>query len=503
MSSEIVSGRKFATANLIRSLALENWGGDKVNKKKLVLVGFILFLLLLVGCNQETSSEEKEQEEKPVVEVKSEKDDEGESQSVEKEEEPASQSTGEEKSKTASLGDYQVFLGGEMTETDGKIVIQGESNLLPGSRVVGEVSVDDEKYFADTTEIVQEDGTFQMEITHHDLAEKTTVAVKFHFDGQQDDGIKRHYGDRGQKLEGNYIYTHKGKAGGGDPQNIYKMAKAEVTFEPGEEMAIRQFSEPNWYKIPEDIGNPRAWIEIDEIKNDENYYYLHGRTNLLEGSVLEGKFHFKNARTSVLPDGSFNMKFPYEYREDAVFRVTFDPSTHYQWNIMKETYGEKGQKLVGEQVQQKKNFNDLIVIKEEKLNSTEIKVPDNVELKIEGTEVTMLVPDHLMFDFDQYQLKEESKSLLTEISQTIQNYGQEINIEISGHTDSTGNEQYNLELSQKRADEVKAFLASQGDFANVNFTTKGYGMTKPIASNDDETGQAKNRRVEIVIDLKK
>lgn len=473
-----------------------------MNNKKLIFLGFILFLFLLVGCNQETSSEEKEQaleEEKKVEETKSEKE-EVDSESIKKKE---AQGKEDGKSKTAGLGDYNIFLGGEMTENDGKIIIQGESNLLPGSRVVGEVSVDDEQYFSDTTEIVQEDGTFQMEIAHHDLSEKTTVAIKFHFDGQQDDAIKRHYGDRGQKLEGNYIYTHKGKSGGGDPQNIYKMAKAEVTFEPGGEMAIRQFSEPNWYPIPEDMGDPRVWIGIDEIKNDENYYYLHGRSNLLEGSVLEGNFNYKNDQTSVLPDGSFNMKFPYEYKEDAIFKVTFDPSMYYQWNIVKETYGEKGQKLVGEQVQQKQFLDDLIVIKEEKLNSTEIKVPDNVELKIEGTEVTMLVPDHLMFDFDQYQLKEESKSLLTEIAQTIQNYEQEINIEISGHTDSTGDEQYNMELSQKRADEVKNFLASQGDFSNVNFATKGFGMTKPIASNDDETGQAKNRRVEIVIDLKK
>ena len=42
--------------------------------------------------------------------------------------------------------------------------------------------------------------------------------------------------------------------------------------------------------------------------------YLHGRSNLLEGSVLSGEFEYKNTQASVLPDGSFNMKFEYEYK---------------------------------------------------------------------------------------------------------------------------------------------------------------------------------------------
>ncbi|WP_428911644.1 OmpA family protein [Niallia sp. Krafla_26] len=479
--------------------------------KTLSMMAFILCLFLLVGCNQETNNnaEESSQVEESEKKTEGEKKDETQvkdteqTNSSEEEQKKIAKSSSEEKSNGVTLGDYNVFLGGEMIETEGKITIKGESNLLPGSRVVGEVLVDDEKFFADTTEIVQEDGSFTMEIDHHDLDETTKVALKFHFDGQQDDSIKRNYGERGQKLTGNYIYTHKGKVGGGDPQNIYKMAKTEVTFDQGEEMAVRQFSEPSWYQIPEDMGEPRVWIEIEEIKNDENYYYLHGRSNLLEGSILHGSFVFDNDQASVLPDGSFNMKFKYEYKENAEFELKFDPSLYYQWNVIKETYGEKGQKLVGDLVVQNRYSDNLYIEKVEKLNSTEIKVPDNVEVKIEGTEVTMLVPDHLMFDFDQYQLKEESKTMLQDIAQTIQSYEKDIHIEINGHTDNVGDKQYNLELSQKRADEVKNFLTTQGDFSKVQITTKGYGMTKPIASNDDETGQAKNRRVEIVIDLKK
>lgn len=472
----------------------------------------ILCFFLLVGCTQETSSDGKEDvivvsETEEKAEKKGEAESEKESEQLDSKDQEekvdSAKRKSEKKSDDSRLGDYEVYLGGEMVETEGKIVINGTSNLLPGARVVGEVFALDEEPVADTTEIVQEDGTFYMEIPHQSLNEKTTVTVKFDFDGQQDDAIKRHYGDRGQKLKGKYVYQLKGKTGGGEPQNIFKTAKVDTTFEPSEEMAIRQFNEPSWYPVPEDMGDPRVWIEISEITNDENYFYLHGKSNLLEGSVLEGNYHYKNARTSVKPDGSFDMKFEYEYNEDATFKVTFDPSSMHQWNIIEETYGAKGQKLVGNLVVQKQLFDDLVIVKEEKHQSTEIKVPDNVELKIEGTEVMMLIPDNLLFDFDQYQLKEESKNLLKEISQTLTTFDQEMNIEISGHTDNVGDEQYNMELSQKRADEVKNFLAGQGDFSTITFVTKGYGMTKPIASNDTESGQAKNRRVEITIDVKR
>ena len=243
--------------------------------KGLSRIAFVLGLFFLVGCNQETNNEAEnppsvEESEKIAEEV--EKDEAKpkkavqQSDSSEEDKKEINKSNSDEKSNQV-LGDDTVFIGGTMVETEDKIVINGESNLLPGSRVVGEVSVDDEKFFADTTEIVDDNGTFLMEIDHHDLAETTRVTLKFHFDGQQDDKIKRNYGDRGQKLKGNYIYTHKGKVGGGDPQNIYKMAKAEVTFDPGEEKAIREFTEPSWYPVPENIGDPRVWIEIDEIKN--------------------------------------------------------------------------------------------------------------------------------------------------------------------------------------------------------------------------------------------
>jgi len=74
----------------------------------------------------------------------------------------------------------------------------------------------------------------------------------------------------------------------------------------------------------------------------------------------------------------------------------------------------------------------------------------------------------------------------------------ELNVEIQGHTDSIGSAAYNLNLSQRRADAVKAYLISQGVNAST-LTAKGYGKTKPISSNETAEGRAQNRRVEFEV----
>lgn len=483
---------------------------------------FIIFLLLVcsflvIGCSelfneekeQETEGKEENEEEDGEEKEEENSDDsingvgkveEDESETDEKEDVEAMDDESED---DIELGDYEIYLGGEMIEEDDKIIIEGESNLLPDSRVVGEVSVgdlDEEEFFADTTELVEDDGSFTIEIEHHDLDEETNVAVKFDFDGQQDDEIKRHYGDRGQKLTGPYIYQEQGRTGGGDPQNIFNQARVTATFDPSEEKSIRQFKEPDWYEIPNDMGDPSVWMEVEEVTNEDEYYYVHGQSNLIEGSILRLDNEYK---TKVMPDGSFDFKFPYEYREDEPFVIQFKPNHWSQWNIVEETYGEEGQKLVGDLVEVNKHGDDQFIELEVERESQEIDVPDNVDVDIDGTEVTMLVPEDVLFDFDKYDLKGDSKKVLTEISETIDTLEQEeLAIEIHGHTDNVGKKDYNLELSEKRAEEVKDFLKDEIKDKDIDFETEGYGDKKSIASNDTEKGQAKNRRVEIVIHLR-
>jgi len=69
---------------------------------------------------------------------------------------------------------------------------------------------------------------------------------------------------------------------------------------------------------------------------------------------------------------------------------------------------------------------------------------------------------------------------------------------IEGHTDSVGSETYNLDLSQRRADAVQAFLLHNG-VNPAQLTTRGYGKAAPVASNATAEGRQQNRRVELII----
>lgn len=72
------------------------------------------------------------------------------------------------------------------------------------------------------------------------------------------------------------------------------------------------------------------------------------------------------------------------------------------------------------------------------------------------------------------------------------------NVEIEGHTDSVGSEDYNQDLSQRRADAVRSYLTQQG-IASQRISASGKGELQPVAGNDSDGGRQQNRRVEIII----
>ena len=70
---------------------------------------------------------------------------------------------------------------------------------------------------------------------------------------------------------------------------------------------------------------------------------------------------------------------------------------------------------------------------------------------------------------------------------------------MTGHTDSTGNDEINQKLSEERAQKVGDFLIQVAEIDPENVTTRGFGESKPVASNENVDGRARNRRIEISI----
>lgn len=121
--------------------------------------------------------------------------------------------------------------------------------------------------------------------------------------------------------------------------------------------------------------------------------------------------------------------------------------------------------------------------------------PRGLKVDAEGCVITQtIVLRAINFIYNTATLTEPSKSSIDEVYAAFAAQPG-INLEIGGHTDAKGSDSYNLDLSQRRADAVKAYLVSKGAAAD-RIAAKGYGETRPISSNDSPEGRADNRRVE-------
>ncbi|HQD12618.1 MAG TPA: OmpA family protein [Chitinophagales bacterium] len=105
--------------------------------------------------------------------------------------------------------------------------------------------------------------------------------------------------------------------------------------------------------------------------------------------------------------------------------------------------------------------------------------------------------NNVFFDFDKSELKPESFAELDKLVELLLK-NPAVKMEIAGHTDSKGDKKYNLLLSQKRAESVMEYLLKKG-IDKLRLTAKGYGDTQPVAPNDTEENQAKNRRTEVKV----
>lgn len=120
-----------------------------------------------------------------------------------------------------------------------------------------------------------------------------------------------------------------------------------------------------------------------------------------------------------------------------------------------------------------------------------------VSVTRQGDNLILNMPGNITFDVDRAEVKASFYDVLNSVALVLKKYDKTA-ILISGHTDSTGSESYNMQLSQRRAESVGHYLAGQG-IAAVRIDAVGYGESQPIAGNDTEAGRARNRRVELTL----
>ncbi len=121
-----------------------------------------------------------------------------------------------------------------------------------------------------------------------------------------------------------------------------------------------------------------------------------------------------------------------------------------------------------------------------------------VQVAREGDNIRLIMPSNITFDVNQSSVRAGFYGTLDSVAKVLAEFDESI-LQVAGHTDSTGNDNYNYELSVKRASSVADYLASR-EVERKRLKVIGYGESRPIASNDSKAGQAQNRRVELLIE---
>jgi peptidoglycan-associated lipoprotein len=110
----------------------------------------------------------------------------------------------------------------------------------------------------------------------------------------------------------------------------------------------------------------------------------------------------------------------------------------------------------------------------------------------------VLADDGVKFELGQWVLTPEGEARLMELANRLKGENRNVYVEIQGHTDATGPEEYNMKLGEERAEAVRRFLSKQGLALN-RMATISYGEAEPVAPNDNREGRAQNRRVALIV----
>ena len=124
---------------------------------------------------------------------------------------------------------------------------------------------------------------------------------------------------------------------------------------------------------------------------------------------------------------------------------------------------------------------------------------DEAEVLISGNQLLMRLYG-LTFASGSAEIRPENFGLLTKVQRALREFPNSP-VVVAGHTDSRGNDAINLSLSKRRADAVREYLLANMSIGEDQISAVGYGESRPIASNDNAAGQAKNRRIDVILSM--
>lgn len=193
---------------------------------------------------------------------------------------------------------------------------------------------------------------------------------------------------------------------------------------------------------------------------------------------------------TLLPENE-NVGFVMADAETGEYEILLPAGSSYSYSIEAEGYAPLTEKIdLEEESDYREIEKNLNLVKE---GSDGQRIDDFFNQKTS----TLVLGDAVLFDSGSDMLKEAAKPLLDKISDYMKK-NPKLNIEISGYSDNVGSDEINLSLSEERAVSVKQYLTSKG-LQPERMKTTGKGPANPIASNETESGRAKNRRVEFKI----
>lgn len=270
--------------------------------------------------------------------------------------------------------------------------------------------------------------------------------------------------------------------------------------------------EINFEVTPSDQSGYLSSNRLHSMGGFDIYYFHKIDKILVKGNIID--------KISGRPVANAEVKFHPQVYDDEAFSTLTSTNGQYQTKIInREKF--RVEVVVNKTVIYEGTYESYIPTNEACLQfDIEVNVPeefneltdyvtlyeglaevDNTEIERIGSKFRTgkkLVLNSIYFDFESFSIKSNSNKTLARIYETLQ-LNPDLKIEISGHTDNIGEAGANLTLSVKRAESVKRHLVKSGISSN-RITTKGFGESKPLASNDDEiNGRELNRRIEILV----